>query len=67
MMKEVGVNVDKAQQDLERLNKNLDVTLKEQASQNMCVYLICCIVMLGIIMVGYNLVKSATGSSDSGK
>jgi hypothetical protein len=67
MMKEVGGNVDKAQQDLERLNKNVGETLKEQANQNMCVYLICCIVMLGIVMVAYNLVKSATGSEGSNK
>ena len=64
MIKEVGLNVDKAALDLERLNKNVKETLKEQASQNMCIYLICCIVMLGICMVAYNMIKMSTGSSD---
>ena len=67
MIKEVGLNVDKAAQDLERLNKNVKETLKEQASQNMCIYLICCIVMLGVVMVAYNMIKKSTGGSNDGE
>ena len=62
---QVDKNMGKAHNELESTNKNLDETLKEQAAQNACVYLICCIVLVGVLMVGYNLIKSATG--DDGK
>jgi t-SNARE complex subunit (syntaxin) len=65
MLKEVDQHVVKAQNDLSRLNKNVNETLKEQAQQNVCIYLICCIVLLGVLMIGYNLIKSATGSSNN--
>ena len=65
LSRQVDKNMGKAHNELESTNKNLDETLKEQAAQNACVYLICCIVLVGVLMVGYNLIKSATG--DDGK
>ena len=64
MLEELETKVDKTQSTLDGVNSRMDDALKivNSKSSKFCSYVICLIVLLGVLTVGYNALSS--GDSD---